>query len=89
VRTKNVGKIIVGQSAKKRFLCSHEYRDEKMREKISAKQLFQNHTNSASKKCRKKIVWKKCEKTFLYPHEYRDPKGGEKRAKHFFPVTHE
>jgi len=30
VRSKNVGKKIVGKSAKKVFLYSHEYRDQKM-----------------------------------------------------------
>ena len=38
------------KSAKKRFLYSHEYRDQKMGGKKRAKQIFQKHTYSASKK---------------------------------------
>jgi len=83
---KIVGIKIVGQSAKKRFLYSHESGDQEMREKIRAKQLFQNHTNSASKK--KKSSGKSAKKRFLYSHEYRDPKGG-KTSETRFPETHE
>ena len=36
--------------AKKLFLYSHEYRDQKMRGKKPAKFFFQKHTNCASKK---------------------------------------
>jgi len=50
VPSKNVGKKSSERSAKKRFLYTHEYRDQKMREKKSAKQYFQIHMNSASKK---------------------------------------
>jgi len=55
-----------------------------MLEKKRAKQFFQKHTNSASKKCRKKSTGKSAKKRFLYSHEYRDPKRGEKSAKHVF-----
>ena len=48
---------------------------------------MQEHTNSASKKCREKIDGKNCEKRFLYSHEYRAKKWGEKRAKQFFQKT--
>jgi len=51
-----------------------------------AKQFFQKHTNSSSKKCWEKISSEKsAKKRFLYSHEYRDQKmGGKKRAKQFF-----
>ena len=56
-----------------------------MGRKKRAKQFFQKHTNSASKKCWKKNVGKSAKKRFLYLHEYRDHKmGGKKRAKQFF-----
>jgi len=57
VRAKNFGKKIVAKKCEKSFLYSHEYRDEKMGEK-RAKQFFQKHTNSASKKC-----WEKNRRT--------------------------
>ena len=59
--------------------------------KKRAKQFFQKHKNSASKKCWEKIVRKKCEKKFfLNSHEYRDKKiWGTKCARQFFPETHE
>ena len=50
VQAKNVGKNSSARSAKKRFLYTNEYRDQKMRGKKSAKQYFQKHMNSASKK---------------------------------------
>jgi len=87
IHTNSAAKIgikIVGQSAKKRFLYSHEYRDQKIREKIRAKQLFQNHTNSASKKCWEKLIGKSTKKRFLYSHEYRDQKKGGKNARYNF-----
>ena len=50
-----------------------------------AKQFFQNHTNSASKKCWEKNVGKNCEKRFLYSYDYPDQKMmGKKRSKQFF-----
>ena len=44
-------KISSDKSAKKSFLFSHEYRDQKKR----AKHFFQKHSNSASKKFWEKI----------------------------------
>ena len=54
--------------------------------KKRAKQFFQKHKFSASKKCWEKIVRKKCEKCFfLNSQEYRDQKrGGTKCARQFF-----
>jgi len=70
---------------KKRFLYSYEYSDQKMGRKERAKQFFQKHRNSASKKVGKKSLEKSAKKSFLYLHEYRDHKmGGKKRAKQFF-----
>ena len=60
------------EKMQRRFLYSHEYRDQKMGEK-SEKQFFQKHTISANTK---KIVRKKCNKRFLYSHEYRKQKMG-------------
>ena len=58
VRVKNVGKKIVGKKCEKRFLYSHEYRDQKMWGTKRPKQFFQKHTNSASKKDGEKITGK-------------------------------
>jgi len=83
VRAKNVGKKIVGKSAKKVFIFTQislpKNGGEKTRETI-----FQKHKNSAKKNVGKKIDGKICEKRFLYSHEYRDQKMlGTKRAKKF------
>ena len=61
-----LGKKIVGKKCEKRFLYSHEYRDQKMGGTKRAKQFFQKHTNSASKKCLRKNRRKKLRKTFFY-----------------------
>ena len=50
VRAKKFEKKTSERSAKKRFLYSHEYRDEKMGGTKRPKQFFQKHTNSARKK---------------------------------------
>jgi len=46
----------VPKGGKKRFLNSHEYRDEKMGGWKCAKQFLQKHTNGSSKNVGKKIV---------------------------------
>ena len=66
------------KSAKKLFLYSHEYRDQKMKGKKPAKKFFQKHTNSGSKKYWEKIVSKCAKKRFLYSHEYCDQKNAKK-----------
>ena len=66
------GKKSSENSAKKFFLYSQEYHDQKMGGIKRAKQFFQKHTNCASKKCWEKKFRKNCEKRFLYSHEYRD-----------------
>ena len=84
VRAKNVGKKLSEKSAKKRFLYSNEYRDQKMGEK-TRETIFPENTNSASKKCLKKSSEKSAKIRFLNSHKYRDQKfGGKKRAKQFF-----
>jgi len=85
-----LGKKSFEYSAKKRFIYSHEYHYKKMRGKKRAKQFFQKHTNSASKKCGKKDRREKGrKKLFLYSHEYRDTKRGVKTRETSFPETHE
>ena len=54
-----LGKKSSEKSAKNVFLYSHEYRDQKMGGKKSAKQFFQKHTNSAIKNVGEKIDEKK------------------------------
>jgi len=56
--------------------------------KERAKQFFQKHTNSASKKW-EKIVAKNCEKNVFYSHEYRDQKMVKKTCETIFPETHQ
>jgi len=67
------GKKSSEKCPKKRFLYSHEYRDQKMLGKKRAKQFFQKLKNSANKNyweknCREKSA----KKYFFYSHEYRD-----------------
>ena len=77
---------IFAKKCEKTFLYSHEYRDQKMGGKERAKQLFQKHTNSASKKCWEKNRRKKLRKTFfLYSHDYRVQKMGGKTRETIFP----
>jgi len=64
VQAKNVGKKSSEKGGKARFLYSHEYRDQKMGRKKRAKQFFQKHTISASKKWEKNRR-KKVRKTFF------------------------
>ena len=84
-----LGKKSSEKSAKNVFLCSHEYRDQKMGGKKRAKTFFQKYTNSASKKCWEKNRWKKCEKRFLYSHKYRYQKMGGENARNNFSETKE
>ena len=65
VRTKN-GKKSSEKSEKNFFLYSHEYHYQKMGAIKSAKQFFQKHTNSASKKSwKKKSSEKSAKNVFL------------------------
>jgi len=83
VRANMVGKNC-RKSAKKSFLYSHEYRDQKMGEK-TRETIFPENTNSARKKCLKKSSEKSAKIRFLNSHKYPDQKwgGGKKRAKQF------
>ena len=53
------------KSAKKLFLYSHEYRDQKMREKKPRKNFFRNTRIVGVKNIGKKNRLKMCEKTFF------------------------
>ena len=78
------------KEVRKRFFLFNEYRDQKMGGKKRAKQFFQKHTNSASKKCWGKNRRKKVRKTFFHIHtNIVTKKWGEKTRKTIFPETHE
>ena len=79
-----LGKKIVGKNCEKLFLYSHEYRDQKMGGTKRAKQFFQKHTNSASKKCLGKNRQKREKNGFVNSHKYRYQKMGGKNARHNF-----
>ena len=80
-----LGKKLSQNTAKTRFLYSHEYRDQKMEGKNAQNNISRNTRIVPAKKLRKKIVSKKAKTRFLYSYEYRDQKmGGGKRAKQFF-----
>ena len=68
MRSKNVGKKSSEKSAEVVFIYSHEYRDQKMAGKKRAKQFFQKHKNSASKKFWEKNRRKKKPKSFINIH---------------------
>jgi len=77
------------KKCEKRFLYSHDYRDQKMGGQKLAIQFLQKHTNSAFKKYWGKIVGKSAKKLFLYSHEYRYQKmGAGKKRETIFPETH-
>ena len=60
-----------------------------MRGKKRAKKFFQKHTNSASKKCRKKSSGKSAKIVFYIHTNIVTQKGGEKTRETSFPETHE
>ena len=87
-----LGKKLSRKSAEIHFLFSHEYSDQKngWGGGNALNNFFQNHTNSASKKCWEKKSPQKSAKTrFLYSHEYRDQKVGGKMHETIIPETHE
>ena len=89
VRAKNVGEKIVGKSPKNVFLNSDEYRVQKIGGTKRAKQFFQKHTISASKKFVKNRR-KKVRNTFFYIHtNIVTKKWVEKTREKIFPETHE
>ena len=81
-----LGKKSSQNSAKTRFLYSHEYRDQEMGGKKRVKQFFQKHMNSAIKKVKEKNRLRKLGKHVFYIHtNIVNKKWGEKSAKQFFP----
>jgi len=85
VRAENVWKKSSENSAKKVFLYSHEYHDQKMGGIKRAKQFFQKPKNSASKKCWGKNRRKEMRKTFFYFHtNIMTKKWGVKNARNNF-----
>ena len=86
-----LGKKSSEKSEKNVFLNSHEYRDQKMGGIKRAKQFFQKHTNSASKKCWEKNRRKKVRKTFFYIYTNIVTKkwGGGETRETIFPEKHE
>jgi len=89
VQAKNVGKKSSIKGGKC-FLYLHEHRDQNMGGKKRAKQFFQKHTISASKKWENNRR-KKVRKTFFYIHTNIVTKKwvGEKTRETIFPETHE
>jgi len=88
VRVKNVGEKIVGKSAKKTFLYSHEYHQNmggNTRETIFP----ETNELCVQKIVGKKIVGKIAKQRFLYLHEYRDKKWGGKKRETIFTEEHE
>ena len=85
-----MGKKSSEKSAKNVFLYSHEYRPEKMGGKNDRNNFSRNTRIVRSKNIRKKKSEKSANNVSIYSHEYREQKmGGNKRAKQFFPETHE
>ena len=84
-----LGKKSSERSEKIFFLYSHEYRDEKIGGTKRAKQFFQKHNLSASKKSLEKNRRKKVRKTFFYIHtNIVTKKWREKTRETIFPETH-
>jgi len=82
VRSKNVGKKIVGKSAKKRFLYSHDNHHQKMGAKNTRNNFFRSTRIEQTKNVGKKVFEKSAKKSFLYSHEYHAQKNeGKKHAK--------
>jgi len=85
-----LGKKSSEKSAKTVFLYAHEYRDQKIGGTKRAKQFFQKHTISASKKCLEKNRQKKVRKTVFYIQtNIVTKKWGGKTRETIFPETHE
>ena len=85
MRTKKVGKKIVGKKCEKRFFYIHTNIVTKKWGEQNARNSFSRNTLIVgAKNVGEKIGGKKCEKRFLYSHEYHDQKiEGTKRAKLF------
>ena len=72
----------------KRFLYSHEYRDQKMGEKTS-ETIFQKVTNSALKNVRKKTSEKTAKNVFYFHTNIITKTAGKKARETIFSETHE
>ena len=66
--SKNVRKKIVGKKYEKRFLYSHEYRDEKMGEQNARNNFYIDTLIVRAKNVVEKNRRKKVRKTFVYIH---------------------
>ena len=85
-----LGKKSSEKSEKNVFIYSQEYRYQKMEATKRAKQFFQKHTNSASKKCWEKNRRKKVRKTYFYIHtNIVTKKWGGKTRETIFPEIQE
>ena len=84
-----MGRKIVGKKGEKTFSYSHEYRDTKRGGGNLAKQVFQKHTNSASKKCWEKVRLEKGRKHVFYIHTNIVTKKGGKTRETILPATTE
>ena len=83
-----LGKKSSEKSAKKLFLYSHEYRDQKRWE--NARYNFSRNTRLVrAKNVGKKSSEKVRKKLFLYPHEYRGQKMVGKKRETILPETQE
>jgi len=81
-----LGKKTSEKSAKKHFLYSHEYRDQKWGEGENARNNFSTNTRIVRRKnVGEKIDGKKCEKAFfIFARISYQKNGGKKPAKQFF-----
>ena len=77
------------ERSEKNVFFSHEYRDQKMGGEKRAKQFFQKHKNSASKKFWGKNRRKKVRKTFFYIHTNSVTKKWGGKSEKIFPETQE
>ena len=85
-----LGKKSSVKSGKKRFLFHTNIVAKKWGGGKCAKQIFQKHMNSATKKCWEKIVGRKCDKSFfIFTRISCSKKGDKKMRGTIFPETHE
>ena len=90
MRPKKLGIKIVGKSAKKLFLYSHEYRDQKIGGKNERNNFSRNTRIVRQKNVGKKSSEKSSKKRFFNISTNIVPKnGGEKTREIIFPETHE
>jgi len=85
---KMLGKI-VGKSAKKRFLYSHENHPQKMGAKNTRNNFYRSTRIERAKNVGIKIVGKSAKKRFLNSHEYHHQKMGGKTRETIFTEAHE